>query len=203
MSLPINVAVEGLADEIIVERILEFAGLTMGLVRGRNGKKHLLDQLSKYNQAARFANWLVVIDLDDDAACAPEYVRIILPNPSQGMLLRVAVRAIESWLLADRERLAGFLGISADPIPDNPDLEPHPKATLVGLARRCRKTALREDLVPRPGSGAAVGPGYTGRIREFVTVSEHRWRPEVAAEHSDSLRRCIAALQNWNMIGLS
>jgi hypothetical protein len=119
------------------------------------------------------------------------------------MLLRIPVRAIEAWLMGDRERLAGFLNISVDLIPLNPDIETNPKTTLINLARRCRKTALREDIVPRAGSGAPVGPGYTGRIQEFVLQSKHRWRPEVAAESSDSLKRCIKALQNWKLIGLS
>lgn len=119
------------------------------------------------------------------------------------MLLRIPVRAIEAWLLADRERLAAFLGISVAIVSLNPELEADPKATLINLARRCRQTALREDIVPRPGSGAPVGPVYTGRIQQFVTGSKHRWRPEVAAEHSDSLRRCIDSLRNWKLIGLS
>jgi hypothetical protein len=196
----INIAVEGVTDETVVTRILQHIGLTPGLVRGRRGKADLLKLLPNYNQAASFANWLVVIDLDQDADCAPIYQQTILPNPSRGMMLRVAVREIEAWLLADREHLAAFLGIAVENVPANPDAEIDPKNTLISLARRCRKTALREDIVPREGSGAKVGPGYVSRILEFILQSEHRWRPEVAAEHSDSLRRCIEALQNWDTI---
>ncbi len=201
-SMPhVHILVEGLTDEIVIRRILQDAKLTCGFVRGLNGKEQLLEQLPKYNAAARRSNWLVVVDLDQDAECAPDYVREKLPHPSEGMLLRIAVRTIESWLLADRERFAAFLGIAVENIPDKPDNEENPKTTLLNLARRSKRKKLREDIAPRPGSGRKVGPGYLTRIIEFVTEGKYSWRPEVAAENSDSLRRCIEALRNWKMVG--
>ena len=107
------------------------------------------------------------------------------------MCFRLAVRAIESWLLADAEQLAAFLRVSSAKIPVNPDGEHDPKMTLVNLARYSTKKNIREDMVPREGSGGKVGPGYVGRVIEFAQL----WRPEVAAERSDSLRRCLAALE--------
>lgn len=80
-------------------------------------------------------------------------------------------------------------------VPPNPDAEPDPKTTLIDLARRSRRRAIREDIVPREGSGSRVGPGYAGRLIEFVMTAGHPWRPNVAAQHSDSLRRCVEALQ--------
>lgn len=195
----INIAVEGFTDEIVVRQLLSYVGLECGLVRGRNGKADLIKQISNYNQAARFARWLVVVDLDQDEDCAPAYIQILLPNPSQGMLLRIPVRAVEAWLMADRDRLAAYLGIAIENIPINPDQELNPKMIFISLAKRSRRTSLREDMVPRIGSGARVGPGYPSRIQEFVAQSRHRWRPEVAAEHSDSLKRCIQALERWKL----
>ena len=120
----------------------------------------------------------------------------ILPTPAPHMHLRVAVHAIEAWLLANAEHLAALLHIPRARIPVLPDAEDDPKSTLVGLARRSRSPTIREDMVPRPGRGAKVGRGYAGRIIEFVaTAHPHAWRPAVAAEHSDSLRRCLDALR--------
>jgi len=192
---PVNVLVEGITDEAVVRRILEYVGLICGTVYGKSDKGPLLQRLPNYNQAARFAPWLVVVDLDQDAECAPPFVRSVLPNPAGGMQLRLAVRAIEAWLLADAERLAAFLGIRAVRIPPHPDAEPDPKTTLINLARRSRRRAMREDIVPREGSGSRVGPGYAGRLIEFVAAAEHPWRPNVAVQHSDSLRRCVETLQ--------
>ena len=113
------------------------------------------------------------------------------------MRYRVAVRAIEAWLLADAERLAEYLGISQALIPRFPDQDDHPKRTLVNLARRSRKRVIREEMIPRPGSGAQVGPGYLSCVQAFVSAGSSIWRPQVAQERSDSLRRCLHALQTW------
>jgi hypothetical protein len=192
---PVNVLVEGITDEAVIRCVLEYVGLTCGAVYGKRGKSDLLRRLPNYNQAARFATWLVIVDLNRDAECAPDFVRSVLPNPAGRMQFRVAVHAIEAWLLADAERLAAFLGIPVARIPPNPDAEPDPKTALINLALRSRRRAIREDIVPREGSGGRVGPGYTGRIIEFVTATKHPWRPGVAIRRSDSLRRCVEALQ--------
>ncbi|MBZ0298265.1 MAG: DUF4276 family protein [Anaerolineae bacterium] len=199
---PINLAVEGPTDEIVLRHILQYVdiGKKSILIRARKGKAHLLKNLDGFNNAAQYGHrWLVVVDLDQDADCAPTFMKTILSSPAEGMLLRIPVRAIESWLLADRDQFAQFLGIAAANIPLDPELEDHPKRTVINLvSQKCRKTRLREDMLPVPNSGRAVGPGYSSQMERFVT---NYWRPEIAAENSDSLRRCIAALQNWKLIG--
>jgi len=192
---PVNVLVEGITDEAVARRLLAYAGLTCGTVYGKSGKSALLERLLNYNQAARFAPWFVVVDLDQDAECAPPLVRSVLPDPAACMYFRVAVRAVESWLLADVERLAAFLGVPATSIPPDPDAESDPKRTLIALAQRSPRSAIREDIVPRRGSGSRVGPGYAGRLIEFVMTAEDRWCPSAAVQRSDSLRRCVEALR--------
>jgi hypothetical protein len=109
------------------------------------------------------------------------------------MCFRVAVRELESWLLADTEALAGFLGIRKILIPPGPDLLDDPKQVLVSLGARARRADIRGDLVPRPASGRSIGPGYTSRMLEFV---QDHWSPAVAEINSDSLRRCRARLRD-------
>ena len=94
--------------------------------------------------------------------------------------------------MADAAPLGAFLGIAPTRIPADPDAEPHPKRALVNAARRSRRPAIVKDMVPREGAGRTVGPAYASRIMEFAS---HQWRPEVAAERSDSLRRAIACLR--------
>ncbi len=190
----VSLLVEGIVDEAVVRRVVEYVGLTCGTVYGKKGKAYLLRRLPQYNQAACFAPWLVVVDLDQDAECAPDLVRMTLPNPAGEMRFRVAVRATEAWLLADAENLAAFLGIPEARILSNPEEGMNPKATVINLARRSRRREIREDMVPREGSGARVGPGYAGRLIDFATTADHLWRPEVAVRRSDSLRRCVEAL---------
>ena len=131
-------------------------------------------------------------DLDQDADCAPELLRSLLPYPSPGMLLRIPVRALEAWLLADRHGMASFLGISESHIPEVPEALERPKRSLVDLARKSRKTALRQDIVPGQGLSSEVGPAYSARLIEFVL---RHWDLDRAAKSSDSLARCLRVLR--------
>jgi hypothetical protein len=191
----ITAAVEGNVDEAVVRRLIDHVGATPGPVYGRNGKDHLRRRIANYNQAARLSPWVVLVDLDHDAECAPPLRSAWLPSLSPFMCLRVAVRQVEAWLLADRERLAKFLSVSTSRIPHNPETIEHPKNTLVELARYSRRRDIREDMVPRPGSGRSVGPAYTARLIEFVISERKGWRPEVAARYSDSLNRSLRCLR--------
>jgi len=192
MPGPITLAVEGVTDEAVAKRLLLEAGLEPGPVYGRGGKRTLDERLAGYNNAARFSSWLVLRDLDDDAPCAPDLRRKLLPNPAQRMRLQIAVHAIEAWLLADGESLSDFLSVSRTRVPDSPEVVLHPKRVLVELARRSRRRAIREALVPAPGTTARVGPGYAAALIEFA--AQH-WRPHVAASRSESLARLRSFLR--------
>ena len=106
--------------------------------------------------------------------------------------LRVAVRSAEAWLLADRAGIADFLRVRVAAVPADPEGLFAPKVALVNVARQSRSPQIREDMVPARGYTAPVGPLYVARLTEFV---ERHWRPEVAADVSQSLRRTLAALQ--------
>lgn len=188
----ISAAVEGLVDETVLRRLVEEAGAQLGPVHGKNGKPHLRRGLDGYNRAARLGPWVVLVDLDHEAECAPPLRTAWLPHPAPGMCFRIAVREVEAWLLGDRERLAPFLGVSVSRVPTAPESEQDPKRMMVSLARHSRRRECREDMVPRAGSGRTEGPAYASRLIEFV---ESQWRPEVAAHYSDSLRRCRERLQ--------
>ena len=190
----VTVAVEGDSEVPIIDRILDLVGIERGVVYGLKGKDFLDNRLLNYNQAARHSGWLILRDLDHDAGCAPALIEGLLPSRSSGMLLRVPVRAVEAWLLADRERVAEFLGVRQHLVPVNPEQEEDPKGFVVSLARRSRRRDVREDMVPQRGTSSRVGPGYSARIMEFAGG---RWRPRVAARRSPSLAACIAALRRW------
>lgn len=190
----ITAAVEGLIDEAVAQRMIEHVGGMIGPVHGHQGKDYLRRSLGGYNQAARFAPWLVLIDLNSDAECAPALREGLLSFEAAMLRLRIAVREIEAWLLADRERFARFLSVPANAT-QAPEAQLDPKRIVVELARRSKRKDVRADIVPRPGSGRREGPGYASRMIEFVQDKQRGWRPEVAALHADSLRRCLAALR--------
>jgi hypothetical protein len=100
MEAPIvSAAVEGDLDEVVLRKIADHIGFSVGSVYGRNGKPNLLRTLTGYNNAARFSPWVVIVDLDRDFECAPEGLAAWLPQPAERMFCRVAVRAIEAWIL--------------------------------------------------------------------------------------------------------
>jgi hypothetical protein len=189
----VSAAVEGNLDEVVLRKIADHIGFSIGSVYGLKGKPHLLKSLPGYNKAAQFAPWIVMLDLDRDYECAPEALRGWLPKPAENMLCRVAVHAIEAWLLADRDRIAAMLGISVQRIPKDPDSLDDPKRHLVELARNSSRGEIRASIVPRPGSGRSVGPNYHAKMVDFVTAG--RWRINTARYSSASLQRTLDRLQ--------
>ena len=187
----ISAAVEGAADEAVARRLIAHVGAQPGPVYGKNGKAQLRERIAAYNNAARHAPWIVLVDLDSDAECAPPLRTAWVPVPARRLCFRVAVRAVESWLLADAEAIADFLGVARRRIPVDPERLEGPKESLVNIARKSRRRAIREDMVPRAESGRPVGPAYASRLVEFASSL---WHPDRAARQADSLRRAIECL---------
>lgn len=192
----ISAAVEGSLDEAVVDRLIRHVGHEPGTVYGKNGKLFLRDRIGGYNNAAHHTPWVVLIDLDTEAECAPLVRKAWLQNPAPRMCFRVVVRAIESWLMADAERLAAFIGVARNKVPADPEGLDNPKQAMVNLARQSRRRDVRQDMVPREGSGRAGGPAYTSRLIEYAT---DRWRPDDAAARANSLRRTLNCLRRLSI----
>ncbi len=192
MSTVVSGVVEGPVDDAVVRRLLREVGHEAGPIHVKNGKSALLDKLAGYDAAARIAPWLVLVDLNGDCECAATFVESHLPSPAENMIFRVAVRQVESWLLADATSFARFLHVSHAQLPSHPDSLPHAKRKVVEIARGSRSRSIREEIAPRAGSGRQVGPGYAAKMIEFI---ECAWRPDEAADRSDSLHRCIERLR--------
>jgi len=189
---PINLVVEGVTDAAVARRLLDEASLVAAAEYVKNGKSPMDKSLAAYNSAARFSCWLVLRDLDHDEACAPELRKRLLPEPSPHMRFHVPVRAVEAWLLADAVNLSRFLAVGLSQVPSNPDALDNPKVALVNLARKSRKRTILDALVPAAGSTASVGPGYAASLIEFASA---QWRPELAAQSSESLARLRSFLR--------
>jgi hypothetical protein len=135
---------------------------------------------------------IMLVDLDQDYECAPPLRAAWLPSCAPRLCFRVAVRAVEAWLLADAEEFAGYLRLARSAVPKYPEALDDPKRSLVDLARRSRRKEIRDGMVPRKSSGRVVGPLYNSYVIEYV---EQRWRPDVAAGHAESLARAMACLE--------
>ena len=108
------------------------------------------------------------------------------------LLIRIAVTEIESWILADRRGISGWLGIAANIVPVNSESLHDPKRTMVELASRSRSRAVREAIAPGAVRGTGrTGPGYNNVLGEFVT---QHWNPETARLNAPSLDRAIVRI---------
>ncbi|HPD07552.1 MAG TPA: DUF4276 family protein [Candidatus Bipolaricaulis sp.] len=192
MPAVIQAAVEGRTDAAIARKLIAHVGAEPGWVHGEQGKSHLKQYITGYNHAARHAPWLVLVDLDRDADCAPPLRQAWLAQPAPLLCLRVAVRETEAWLLADAEMLSRFLRVAQRKVPPDPESLPDPKQAIVNLTRASTCKDIRQDMVPREGSGRTVGPAYSTRLIEFV---QDLWRPDIAANRADSLARAIRCLR--------
>ena len=194
----VNIAVEDRLSEAVLRRIIEQSGqgFTVGYCYCKGGYGYLKRTIHGFNNAAKGTPFVVLADLE--AACPPIQIREWLPiHQHPNLLLRVAVKEIESWLLADRAGFASFLGISEKLIPKKPDDINNPKQCLIDLARRSRKRTLHEAIVPSPSTTAKVGRDYNGQLSSFVYGA---WNLRGAAGNSDSLRRAVNAINTFQPV---
>lgn len=90
-------ATEGNDDEAIARRLLAHAGLKAGRSPGAVSGKAVLDgKLPTYARTAKTIPWLILRDLDHDAPCPGRLIENLIPDCPPLLVLRVAVRAIES-----------------------------------------------------------------------------------------------------------
>jgi hypothetical protein len=202
----VNLAVEDELSEHLLRATIKQTGrpFLIGAVRGRQGNGYLKRMLPAFQEASRGSAYLVMTDLDQHA-CAARLIEDWFGFQTDGsvaqhwpnLIFRIAVRESESWVMADREAFAEFLGIAARKIPAETDDVPDPKKCLLDLARLSRKRDLRDDLVPRVGDKRTIGPDYNGRLAEFVHSS---WRASRAKAVSPSFRRAFHALNAFHPI---
>lgn len=189
-----NVVVEGILDEAVMIRLFEHCGKRPGPMHVKRGKPNILSKLNGYNQAARYRPFVVVLDLDQDHACPPELLDEVLPAPSDGMLCCVAVRSVESWLIADRDRLASFISVPVSRLSPAPENLPDAKRHLTDVAAGSRRRDIRDGMPPTVDGMRREGPIYTSKLVEFVRDAQAGWRPDVAASRAPSLARVISRL---------
>lgn len=159
--------------------------------RGSGNLKKLLPSICKMAQSGLYT--LILTDLDNNR-CAPELIEAWFKtkNISDNVLFRVAVREIETWLLADRTGLAKFLGIAVDNFNNNPDSLSDPKRHLLDIIRKKGRKRYHRDMLP---SGSAhVGPEYNARLCTFV---QERWNIDTATKKSLSLQRALVAINKF------
>lgn len=196
----VYLAVEGPTDLAVAERMLGFVGLEPHRAITAGGKSRLDPRIPALHRSGAHLNWLILRDLDHDASCPPELIRRLGGGkPSPRVSLRVPVRAVESWMIADADGFAREFSVDRKRLPERPDELDDPKRHLVGVCRRSRRPAIRQAMAPRAGSGRKVGPEYAARLSVFARAA---WDPGRASRQSPSLDRTVSALRRLTEDGV-
>jgi hypothetical protein len=199
-TIPIYIAVEDDLSEAVLKTILRQSGrpFAVGHCLGKQGSGYLKKKLESFNKAAKGLPFIILTDLDR-TECPPSLIDSWISfKKNDNLLFRIAVREVESWVMAHRSAFSSFLGIAGTKIPLNTDtLIEDPKAFLISLASGSKNRTLRESVVPRPGSTAKMGPDYNGVLIDFVQTE---WKAEEAAKHSPSLSRAFTAIKNFQPV---
>ena len=185
---PLVLATEDALSEAIGQRLVEDTDSDLAVTQllRRRGFGYLKSRMRNFCELARHTPVLLLTDLDKED-CPATLIgdwsrRDAIPRQ---LLFRVAVRQVESWLLADRDGMARLLNISVRHLPRDPDSLPNAKRSLLQLSQRAPR-AMREDLVGETGATAAQGLGYNSVLSKFVRSS---WNPSQAILRSNSLAR--------------
>lgn len=193
---PVDFAAEGLLDATVVRRLFSYSKITPGRAYYGKGKDNIIKRLPNWNQAANHSPWFVLVDLDRET-CAPQAIKDWLPSPNALMRFRIAVKEVESWLMADRSGLATFLKIEPNKITNDPDELNDPKSTLVNLCRSSKAAYIKNDMLPKGNYKSLEGPAYASRLAEFVLTT---WNVKKAGQQSRSLNKCLKALNNFRKV---
>lgn len=193
MKHKITLAVEDKLTEYVGFRVLnEFGMYNINIMR-RQGFGYLKNRANQLNYSANSIPVLLITDLDQQSCPADIVSHWLKSNPSRYMVFRVAVVAVESWILADSYGFSWFLNISNKHLPSQPDAIQDPKMKLLKLVQYSKKRSLRTDILPPSKGTAKVGPRYNDILGNFV---QEQWNLDKACELSPSLLKSIRALKN-------
>lgn len=195
----INLAVEDTLSEAVIRTMLiqSNRNFSIGVCLNRGGYGYLKKIISGLNNAAKGTPYFVLTDLDR-GDCPLALIAQWLPQPQHpNLIFRIAVREVEAWVLAHKAAFSEYLGIAKQKIPDNVDTISDPKQFLINLARKSRKRAIRDAIVPASNSTAQIGKDYNAPLISFV---QDFWKADQAIEHSESLSRAMAAIRRFEPI---
>jgi hypothetical protein len=184
--------VEGNLEVSIVSSLLAALDIAVPRIIVKRGRDRFWRDAPRLNQAARAMRILGLTDLDQYPCPSALLGERLKAGRSPGFELRIASRAIESWLLGDRQAIAQAFGVSIARVPRSPDEESNPKLSIVNIARHAKFRAVRDALVPNDKSKALVGSEYLTWMRRYAV---NHWRPLLAAESSPSLGRAIRRIR--------
>ena len=188
--------VEDAPSEAVLRRLVGLAGnkLNVTEVFRAGGFGQIKSRIANFRNACHVVPHIVMTDLDA-YPCPPDLLKDwkVGELPDR-MLMRVAVREVESWLLADRDGIAKLIQVPAVKIPAYPDELPDPKQVLLNLARKSKSRRFASEFVPANGSKAKHGPLYNQHLTAFA---DKLWDSRHAELASPSHKRAIHRVKEF------
>ncbi len=169
-------------------------GSTISSEISTGGFGKFIEKVRSLNVLAAHMPVLMIADGDQNPCVVAQRNAWLPADPHENLILRLAVRETESWVLADYTAWSEFAELNAAKIPVSPDELQDPKQTLLNLLAKSKKRVLKEEMLPSKNSSSKVGLGYNVHMAAFVRTA---WSAVRAAERSDSLRRAIASLERF------
>lgn len=159
--------------------------ISPNLLFGKKGSGYLRSGVRNWQQLAQSQVVLIFTDLDRvECPLALRDDWLGTTKVPVNLMLRIAVREVESWLLADHQACRNLIGQKGR-LPADPDSLADPKQHLLQLAKLAPR-AIKADLLKVSGAVASQGIGYNSVLVRWVHTS---WSPIRAAERSPSLKR--------------
>ena len=158
----------------------------------------IFKRLDEYNETSKKSGEPVIVFIDlDNIRCAPRLLGNLQKShpikdrqPLNKFQIRIAVREVESWLLADKEGLETYFGISQKAIHPSPEKLSDPKQELLNLIKRNAKAKFKRAMLPK-GKGT-IGTGYNEYLVHFIDTV---WDSTRACANANSLARAIERIK--------
>ena len=189
----IAAAEDPIGDAAIRKLLISACKKEVTAVLQLRGNTYLRARARELNRTAKSHPVIMLTDQDRTEDCPPIIRRAWFGTDRVDVCFNVAVMEVEAWLLADQEAISKLLGVASSRIPASIEDIQNPKLFIVNLARGSRYSRIRQDLVPSPGSTAAVGPLFNPTLVGFVGSN---WSPTRAARSAPSLARAIQRIKS-------
>jgi len=189
---PIAIATEDQLSEAIALRLISEIQTPHFIQHklGKTGNGYLRSKMGNWYRMAQHQVMVVVTDLDR-ANCLVEFRdQWLVAEPPANLVFRIAVREVESWVLADHHAMRELIGVKGV-LPVAPDDLADPKRALLGLAKGAPKQ-VRDDLLKVTNGNLTQGLGYNARLTAWINSE---WSPKRAADRSPSLAKARSRLK--------
>jgi hypothetical protein len=197
--LEIDYCAEGQSDMVIAKKLIVVAGHAPGRAypreNGAQGKAAVDRLVAGLNAGAAFGNPVLVLRDLDGADCPSSLIQQLLTKRNPRMLLRIAVRSADAWLMADRKAYAIFCGVKERQIPETIEDLARPKSIIEDWLDNGKALHLARFVTEQRRLGM---PNYQIIGQWHAEFARSDWDPLRAANSGrcPSLQKAIVRIQH-------